>query len=302
MLYKTKTALMCLLIIASTVASTTHALPEKTLRPIFLSVDVFRDAADFVYDETRNNLNPAKVRPGDIIFVKTDYLAEFFSTIHPRIPYRYILVTHNSDLPIPGSFAYMLEDPKLIAWFGKNVEGSTHSKLHPIPIGLATRTLPHGDINVFYKVQGMLAKITRKHLLYMNILVGTYSQERGPLYSMFVNQPFCKVCQPTKAPYDFLIDLAESLCVLCPRGNGVETHRTWEALYMGAIPIVRTSDADSMYDGLPVIIVEEWSEVTEEFLRAKYQEISTKNYQLERMYAPYWIDKILSMKESTRGR
>ena len=34
-------------------------------------------------------------------------------------------------------------------------------------------------------------------------------------------------------------DLLTSNFVLCPEGNGIDTHRVWEALYSGSIPIVR---------------------------------------------------------------
>jgi hypothetical protein len=54
--------------------------------------------------------------------------------------------------------------------------------------------------------------------------------------------------------------------VISPHGNGLDCHRTWEALALGCIPIVRTSSLDPMFNGLPVLIVKEWSDVTAEVL------------------------------------
>jgi hypothetical protein len=46
---------------------------------------------------------------------------------------------------------------------------------------------------------------------------------------------------------------------LSPRGNGLDCHRTWEALYLDAIPIVCN-----------------WTELTETYLRFRLNEIATK--------------------------
>ncbi len=60
---------------------------------------------------------------------------------------------------------------------------------------------------------------------------------------------------------------SEYAFVISPHGNGVDCHRTWEALALGCVPIVRTSPLDALYEGLPVLIVSNWCEVTADFLR-----------------------------------
>jgi hypothetical protein len=49
--------------------------------------------------------------------------------------------------------------------------------------------------------------------------------------------------------------------VLSTTGNGLDCHRTWELLYLGCIVVTKTSPMDPLYEGLPVIIVEDWHEV-----------------------------------------
>ena len=56
---------------------------------------------------------------------------------------------------------------------------------------------------------------------------------------------------------------AEYPFVLSAAGNGLDSHRTWELLYLGCIVITKTSSLDSLFDGLPVVIVEDWNEVGE---------------------------------------
>ena len=42
--------------------------------------------------------------------------------------------------------------------------------------------------------------------------------------------------------------------VASPRGLGLDTHRTWEALFLGSIVIVRSSSIDELFEDLPVVI------------------------------------------------
>lgn len=261
----------------------------------FISGDTFRHYCDFVMDETSPSIDPKAVQEGDTVFLCTDYMPQFFRDVHPRIGYRYILVTHNSDYPVPREFAYILDDPKLIAWFGQNVENCSHPKLHPIPIGLANRHWGHGNIGVVKAARRIYKNAPKTTLLYMSFATWTCSYERQPLYDLLKDQGFCK-----NAPLvDFTVylpHLARSKFVLSPRGNGLDCHRTWEALLMGSIPILRTSSSDVLYEDLPVVIVKEWNEVTEDFLNRKWEEMCAKEYKWEKLYAYYWLNLIESHK------
>ncbi|CAF3036451.1 unnamed protein product, partial [Rotaria sp. Silwood2] len=88
---------------------------------------------------------------------------------------------------------------------------------------------------------------------------------------------------------------------LSPRGNGIDCHRTWEALYLDAIPIVWNSSLNILYEHLPVVIIQNYTEITETFLREKLHEISMKKYyqmnqtyQFEKLRNSYWRQLILS--------
>lgn len=267
------------------------AATERSSSAPYISGDSFRFAADYVYDELDRKLDPNNVKEGSLLFVKTDFLADFFQNIHPQIPSNYILLTHNSDLPIPGKYSAFLEDPKIIAWIGQNVENYSHPKLHPIPIGIANRCWEHGNTDVLDKMKKIASATERKILLYMNFKSATYPEERAPLYRQFKNKKFCTVGKQKKFT-NYLNDLSISKFVLCPRGNGLDTHRTWEALLMGAIPIVRSSTLDPLYDELPVLIVREWNEVTPELLKKKWRELSSMKSNSAKLSIDYWLTAI----------
>lgn len=262
----------------------------------YITGDGFRDYADFTFDEMNEPLNPRDVQPGNVIFVKTERIGEFFQNIHPHIPCRYILLTHNSDLGIPGAYASHLDEHKLIAWFGQNVEGPAHPKLHALPLGIANRYWHHGDPAVFDYVRGLFGTFKKKILLFMNFDLNSCMQERNHVYQIFKNKSFCTQGS-AEAMYFYLISTAQSKFVLSPRGGGLDCHRTWEAFYMGAIPIVRSSASDSLYDGLPILIVKDWNHITQEFLEQKYREMSTQTYQLEKLWIDYWLNIIDEYKK-----
>jgi hypothetical protein len=55
---------------------------------------------------------------------------------------------------------------------------------------------------------------------------------------------------------------------------------------------------DPLYDGLPVVIVKNWAEITEEFLNQKYEEMKTKSYLIEKTSLQYWLDLIDSYRSN----
>jgi hypothetical protein len=253
----------------------------------FISGDTFRSFADYMYDETGSTVNPARVKYGDVIFVKGDLLGKFFKKVHPKIVSPYVLVVHNSDEAMPRPYETYLEDPKILRWFAQNVENFSHKKLANLPIGLANRYWTHGSIETVYKVLSMKDAIPKEHLLYLNIAVGTYVQERSHVFNLFKDKPYC-YSPPLKSYEGYLTDLAKSAFVLSPRGNGIDCHRTWEALYMGSIPIVRKSSLDPLYVDLPVVIVDNWEEVDEQFLESTLEAFANREFSMEKLSANYW--------------
>lgn len=63
-------------------------------------------------------------------------------------------------------------------------------------------------------------------------------------------------------PRKFRKLLARSKYVLSPPGNGMDCHRTWEALYFGAIPILLDASWPFGKFELPVLTVKSWEELT----------------------------------------
>ena len=88
---------------------------------------------------------------------------------------------------------------------------------------------------------------------------------------------------------DWYQDIMRHRMVLCPRGNGLDTHRTWEALYLGRVPVVKASEMDATFERLPVIVLNDWADLSEERLEADYQAI------MGRMESDYYDSARISL-------
>lgn len=256
----------------------------------YISGDTFRELADFIFDDEAS-FNPNDVKNSSIIFVKGDFLEHFFTQMHPHISEQYIILTHNSDASSPGAFKSYLDDKKIIAWFGQNPDGS-HPKFFPLPIGLANKYWRHGNILDIETVATNLPE-KKKVTAYINFSIETNYSIRYPIYTLLHDKPFCSLSQ-AKIFKNYLQETSEHAFVISPHGNGLDCHRTWEALLLGCIPIVKSSTLDSLYSNLPVLIVNDWSDITQTFLQEQYAIISTKTYNIDKLYADYWYNFIKS--------
>lgn len=97
---------------------------------------------------------------------------------------------------------------------------------------------------------------------------------------------------PTALVYDKTL---ESRYALCPRGFGVDTHRFYECIYLGCVPIVvRTNTVfDRLYHpdtGYPCLVVERWADVTEELLDQSYPECFARMCEFHAKYPRFLTD------------
>jgi hypothetical protein len=120
------------------------------------------------------------------------------------------------------------------------------------------------------RIQSSGKSAEKKYLLYMNFSAGTNPSARKPAYDYFKDKDFCHVTGRMSVE-SYLWNVVHAKFVVSPHGNGLDCHRTWEALYLGVIPIVKTSSLDQLYEDLPVLIVDDWSDVTREFLETKWK-------------------------------
>ena len=82
--------------------------------------------------------------------------------------------------------------------------------------------------------------------------------------------------------------------VACPRGNGIDTHRFWETLYRGSVPIVIASKwSNSLkYLDLPLIEVSNWAEAGNAIKEFTDQSPPKLPSERKSLWLPYWKNSL----------
>ena len=276
----------------------THPVKRSGSYP-FICGDTFRNFCDHIYDETGANFIPHDVKRGDTIFLNGGTLDRFFKDYHPKIKHPYIIVTHNGDWAVPSKHTKYLDDTKVFTWFGQNIDRE-HPKLHPIPIGIANPKFKHGKVAILKRAIKKSATFNKRNqgkLIYGNFSVKTNRKVRTPLRDLLQSKPFVFWVPQNRNFGQYLNEMASYRFVASPVGNGVDCHRTWEALYLGCIPIVDNSCITPLFDDLPVIVIDDWDKITPEFLAKEYQKIIKKPVNHQKLYADYWFNRINDMSK-----
>ena len=71
----------------------------------------------------------------------------------------------------------------------------------------------------------------------------------------------------------------------------MDCHRTWEALCLGCIPIVKAPNFSKLFENLPVLIVNDWNDVTKELLDKTIKNFKTKTFNYDKLELKYWVNK-----------
>jgi hypothetical protein len=207
------------------------------------------------------------------IFIYTHLLPYFKKFIAPRLEKPFVLISHNSDHAVTSADLELLNHPFLTKWFAQNVEFS-HSKLEAIPIGLSN--IQWGkDKMAELKAASLSYKKIKK--IYANFNTTTHPSRVNIMAKIEgVNGITNHI--PNLVYKDYIKALASHKFCICPRGNGIDTHRFWEAQYVDTIPILLRRDWTPAYSGLPVLLLDSWEELINLDLDAAYIKISCSLY------------------------
>jgi hypothetical protein len=96
---------------------------------------------------------------------------------------------------------------------------------------------------------------------------------------------------------NFTEDLSKSMYCISPPGNGLDCYRTWEALYNKSIPIILNNYFSNQIKDLPVLIVNNYREITETLLKDKYNELYSRFNDFNILNKNYWFKKFKEDKE-----
>ena len=294
-------------------------------RGILKSCDVY---ADNIISSRYSNIDLNKIHHNSVICITPETLTYFYLAILPNITSRFILVTCDSDNIIPydmdsSTFNGILNNTYLTHWFATNCF-IKHPKITPIPYGLDY----HTQVNRPYFSSIICSPVQQEKLLLDIISKSKPFWERIPKIfidnmtmrcnerTIAYNTVSDNICykEPHKISRELLWDKQSCYAfVLSPpatdidiktithtnvvRGGGFDCIRTWEALILGCIPVVKSSPMDYLYDDLPVWIIDDWSEVNKENACInKINEFKNKTFNYDKLRLKYWVDLFNSKK------
>lgn len=235
------------------------------------------------------------LKENDLVFTSLEFIDELFHLLSPIKNLKNIKVlTHQSDRSITKEM--FDTKPKCIStWFGINVDYE-NKNLIPIPIGLSNN---HPKNVNFEHLNQQLNPETEK-LLYLNFNIQTNAKHRQNLYEKFEIYDWVTVEKANLTIESYAENLSAHKYSLCPWGNGLDTHRFWESIYLGTIPITQKKLTYKYADGLPHLLVDKYEDIDINFLTKN--NLSTKeNFKYEKLRVGYWInlmDKKIDSKET----
>ena len=189
------------------------------------------------------------------IFVKTDDIQHFYERFQNNLEDK-IIITHNSDHEISrqGFSEYI---KKVKRQYSQNCSftdtDDDTAKLVPIPIGIENRMwFDHDILHRIRKRQD----IPKTKGVYFFFSLGTHPSRQECYNALKDVIEF----NQTRSREDYFVELKRHRYAICPRGNGLDTHRLWECLYLDVIPIMLKTDSVNI-GKLPVMFVDSWDDL-----------------------------------------
>jgi len=213
-----------------------------------------------------------------------------------------VLISGNSDYTHDAnSVNWMLENTSVKSFYAQNLNCSRENA-YQVPLGITNvtdcaRGPEHGanwsqNPKHAEKLSHMFDdSSTPTRLTYANFRISTNAIERQKCASTCRIAPFLTL-ETHGADLDHYIkQCRDHKMTVCPEGNGIDTHRMWETLYLGRVPIVKKHTALSQFEDLPVVWVDHWKELLNpELLIEKYEQV--KDNPKDKIYAEYWLEHI----------
>ena len=272
-----------------------------------MSIYICTDIIPFFYNEILPKIN------------NTFYLISGDSDA--RVPNGDIDIYHNLKILEENMCVQILHHSKLIKWFAQNCiftnetitttndkiyNALTNDKICQLPIGLDYHTIsnnpdkfwrdtldgstPQYQEMILKNIRlNMLPFYNRIHKIYSNIIGTERVKPLDKIPSELIYKSANYITR--KCMWQEIVKYA---FVFSPHGNGPDCHRHWEILCLGCIPIIKTFGSDQMFEDLPVLIVNDWSDITQTLLDDTINKFKNMHFNYNKLLLKYWVDKFSS--------
>lgn len=253
----------------------------------FISQGFFKSICDIVLDDfdsvqhfVHNDIDCSKV-----VYCKSSLLRDFLLEISPTSQKIVIIAGGSDEIFIDEALSF--KTPHRL--YLQNSHISDDESIFTLPIGLEDLSLALNGLPRYlkkYRPQSkkrvLVGPFSRTHPIRAQILCSIESTE-----NIFVQEKMLTPRQYANLAQEFP-------AIACPRGNGNDTHRFWETLYRGSIPIVEDSAwARSLKEnGIPLIIVDEWTNESLSAILSQVPSDPIESQEISMLWAEYWLKEI----------
>jgi len=224
-----------------------------------------------------------------------------------------ILITANEDTTIDERWDQHIPS-NLHYWFAQNGI-SSNEKVIMIPEGLQpsygskTGDMGYHIGEIKENILNNLPEKSPTKLMYSNFNIGTNPPHRNKIKEICESVDFIdwdgNIDFTTYESYNnyevlkyFYENILNYRAVVCPLGHGLDTHRVYETLYCGRIPITFHEKLYSkLYEKYPIIYLDDCEKLKdEELMKSLIKKEEDKVWDRELLNFSYWEELILSEK------
>lgn len=264
---------------------------------MFIDGDFFESLSDISFGDPYTKLvhptveylkNEIKnITKTPIVYIDTNRLPILLRVVS-NIDREIIIISHNSDTTFGSDIIKYIPKNVIKVWC-QNYNGEENDIIKPLPIGLERKMWfpEQRKQDVIKNNMGYDGERTNK--IYMN-----FSPNTNPIRRNWFNYLKDKIYVDSEMLgngsnyYYYINKLKEYKFIVSPPGNGIDCHRNWECLYMGAIPIIKKSNFTiNIFSDTPTLLVDDYDSINEGLLESHYF-----NGEIEKLSTIYWENKI----------
>ncbi len=175
-----------------------------------------------------------------------------------------------------------------LIWNASVIDGT--DSWTPFPIGISHHMFP-----LVLKNKGFL-KTQHTQLFHVSFLLYTDQDRRKEgINRRAINDILEKkgIHNFHYSPVLFYKSISNSKYVIAPEGNGIDSHRTYEALLAGCVPILEDNPLTrEKYRGLPILYTTDYRDINPATLEAKWTEMLDMSYDYSKLFVSSYTPEI----------
>ena len=209
----------------------------------------------------------------------------------------FVLVQGKCDYPVPKTDVQQFLDSVIAVY--SNAVCENLPGLYYLPMGRDFRSK-----EIYLNKD--FSDVKKDWLCYCNFSTNTWIH-RQKIFKLLKNKDFIhfdmgqSFLNYTISREQFYDRLARSKFAIAPRGNGPDSFRFWDCLYLGTVPIAVQENYHKEFAGkIPMLLLnsdEDYGKLTKSFLEEKYREFCQKKHDYDLLKLSTWINKIKAARK-----